>query len=156
MFYCCWDWASLGMEVDAGQHGLWLRGRASPNKIIYFLKADLSALLVSGLSRCVYGCCINQLLNVLSFLLYALFIFKQVRHTCCLLLHVYVHCIACNCLFLYVPHWLSSNARAVIPLVDWHKLTYLVLTCHKTPINQSIFCLTWKLLSVLNIISVNI
>jgi len=25
----------------------------------------------------------------------------------------------------------------VIPLVDWHKLTYLVLTCHKTPINQS-------------------
>jgi len=43
-------------------------------------------------------------------LLYALFIFKQVKHTCCLSLHVYVHCIACNCMFLYVPSWLSSNA----------------------------------------------
>jgi len=43
-------------------------------------------------------------------LLYALFIFKQVRHTCCLSLHVYVQCIACNCMFLYVPRWLSSNA----------------------------------------------
>jgi len=72
-------------------------------------------------------------------LLYALFIFKQVRHTCCLSLHVCVRCIACNCMFLYVPRWLSSNAWASNPpLVDWEKLTYLVLTCHKTPINQSI------------------
>jgi len=66
---------------------------------------------------------------------YALFIFKQVRHACCLSLHVYVHCIACNCMFLYVPRWLSSTPKPVIP---WHKLTYLVLTCRKTPINQSI------------------
>jgi len=37
---------------------------------------------------------------------------------------------------LYVPRWLSSNAWASNP--PWHKLTYLVLTCRKTPINQSI------------------
>jgi len=48
-------------------------------------------------------------------LLYALFIFKHVRHTCCLLLHVYVHCIACNCMLLYVPRWLSSNHWANNP-----------------------------------------
>jgi len=30
------------------------------------------------------------------------------------------------------------NAWASNPLVAWHKLTYLVLTCRKTPINQSI------------------
>jgi len=71
-------------------------------------------------------------------LLYALFIFKQVRHTYCLSLHVYVHCIACNFMFLYVPRWLSSKAWASNPPGRWHKLTYLVLTCRKTPINQSI------------------
>jgi len=61
-------------------------------------------------------------ISILSFthsgscnLLYALFIFKQVIHTCCLSLHVYVHCIACNCVFLYVPRWLSSNAWASNP-----------------------------------------
>jgi len=31
-----------------------------------------------------------------------------------------------------------QTPKPVIPLVDWHKLTYLVLTCRKTPINQSI------------------
>jgi len=31
-----------------------------------------------------------------------------------------------------------QTPEPVIPLVDWHKLAYLVLTCHKTPINQSI------------------
>jgi len=31
-----------------------------------------------------------------------------------------------------------QTLEPVIPLVDWHKLTYLVLTCRKTPINQSI------------------
>jgi len=31
-----------------------------------------------------------------------------------------------------------QTPEPVIPLVDWHKLTYLVLTCRKTPINQSI------------------
>jgi len=46
-------------------------------------------------------------------LLYALFIFKQVRHTCCLSLHMYVHCIACNYIFLYDPRWISSNAWAL-------------------------------------------
>jgi len=45
----------------------------------------------------------------------------------------------CNCMFLYVPRWLSSTPEPVIPLVDWHKLTYLVLTCRKTPINQLMF-----------------
>jgi len=37
--------------------------------------------------------------------------FKQVRHyTCCLSMHAYVHCIAYNCMFSYVPRWISSNA----------------------------------------------
>jgi len=31
-----------------------------------------------------------------------------------------------------------QTPEPVIPLLDWHKLTYLVLTCRKTPINQSI------------------
>jgi len=31
----------------------------------------------------------------------------------------------------------KSTPEPVIPLVDRHKLTYLVLTCRKTPINQS-------------------
>jgi len=31
-----------------------------------------------------------------------------------------------------------QTPEPVIPLVDWHKLTYFVLTCRKTPINQSI------------------
>jgi len=53
-------------------------------------------------------------------------------------LHVYVHCIVFNCILLYVPRWLSSTPEPVIPLVDWHRLTYLVLTCRKTPIKQSI------------------
>jgi len=29
-----------------------------------------------------------------------------------------------------------QTPEQVIPLVDWHKLTYLVLTCRKTPISQ--------------------
>jgi len=31
-----------------------------------------------------------------------------------------------------------QTPEPAIPLVDWHKLTYLVLTCRKTPINQLI------------------
>jgi len=30
-----------------------------------------------------------------------------------------------------------QTPEPIIPLVDWHKLTYFVLTCRKTPINQS-------------------
>jgi len=37
-----------------------------------------------------------------------------------------------------------QTPEPVIPLVDWHKLTYLVLTCRKTPINQSI----WKYVAI--------
>jgi len=85
----------------------------------------------------------------LPILLYALFTFKQVRHTCCLSLHVHVHCIACNCMFLYVPRWLSSKAWASNPLVDGHKFTYLVLTCRKTPINQLYFTVAVKAIDVL-------
>jgi len=53
------------------------------------------------------------------------------------------HATVCFCMFLvgYPQRWASNP-----PLVDWHKLTYLVLTCRKTPINQS----TW-LISSLNI-----
>jgi len=29
-----------------------------------------------------------------------------------------------------------QTSEPVIPLVDWHKLTVLVLTCHETPISQ--------------------
>jgi len=31
------------------------------------------------------------------------------------------------------------------PVVDWHKLTYILLTCRKTPINQSIVKLSVNL-----------
>jgi len=79
-----------------------------------------------------------RFLPILGNLLYALFIFKQVRHTCCLSLHVYVHCIACNCMFCMFLVGYLQTPEPVIPLVVWHKLTYLVLTCRKTPINQSI------------------
>jgi len=75
-------------------------------------------------------------------LLYALFILKQVRHTCCLSLHVYVHCMfivshvtVCFCMFLV---GYPQTPEPVITLVDWHKLTYLVLTCRRTPINHHI------------------
>jgi len=69
-------------------------------------------------------------------LLYALFIFKQVNlfvvaRVCSLYrmqLYVFV------CFSLAILKRLSQKS----PLVDWHKLTYLVLTCRKTPINQSI------------------
>jgi len=37
------------------------------------------------------------------------------------------------CMFLVGYH---QTPEPVIPLVDWYKLTYLVLTCRKTPINQ--------------------
>jgi len=56
-------------------------------------------------------------------LLYALFIFKQVRHTCCLLLHVYVHCIACNCMFLYVP------PQTPEPVISPGRLAQIGLSC---------------------------
>jgi len=39
---------------------------------------------------------------------------------------------------LYVIVGYPQTPEPVIPLVDWHKLTYLVLTCRKTPINQPI------------------
>jgi len=42
-------------------------------------------------------------------------------------------------LFWYVPCWhFLKRLSQLSPLVDWHKLTYLVLFCRKTPINQSI------------------
>jgi len=37
--------------------------------------------------------------------------------------------------YLFILKRLSQ----LIPVVDWHKLTYLVLTCRKTPINQLIY-----------------
>jgi len=43
------------------------------------------------------------------------------------------HATVCFCMFL-VDY--PQTPEPVIPLVDWHKLTYLVLTCRKTPINQ--------------------
>jgi len=45
------------------------------------------------------------------------------------------HATVCFCMFLV---GYPQTPEPVIPLVDWHKLTYLVLTCRKTPINQSI------------------
>jgi len=55
--------------------------------------------------------------------------------------------VACVCslyrmqLYVFVCSWLAILKRQSqqSPLVDWHKLTYLVLTCRKTPINQSKF-----------------
>jgi len=69
-------------------------------------------------------------------LLYALFICKQVRHTCCLSLHVYVHCIACDCMVLYVPCWLSSNAWASNP--PWLIGTNWPILCWRAVKHQSI------------------
>jgi len=63
-------------------------------------------------------------------LLYALFIFKQVRHTCSLSLHG-VHCIACNCMFLFLVGY-PQTPEPVIPLVDWRKLTYLVYSTNQS------------------------
>jgi len=45
------------------------------------------------------------------------------------------HATVCFCMFLV---GYPQTPEPVIPLVDWHKLTYLLLTCRKTPINQSI------------------
>jgi len=45
-------------------------------------------------------------------------------------LHVYVHCIACNCMFLYVPRWLSSNAWASNPP---GRLAQIHLSCVDVP-----------------------
>jgi len=44
----------------------------------------------------------------------------------------------CFCMFLV---GYPQMPEPVIPLVDWQKLTYLVLMCRKTPINQSIILL---------------
>jgi len=52
------------------------------------------------------------------FNLLALFIFKHVRHTCCLSLHVNF---ICNGFVYIVLHWLSLTAGAATPL--WHRLT---------------------------------
>jgi len=46
------------------------------------------------------------------------------------------HATICFCMFLV---GYPQTPEPVIPRVDWHKLTYLVLTCRETPINQSIF-----------------
>jgi len=66
-------------------------------------------------------------------LLYALFIFKQVSVVgrfmfVFIVLHVTVMYI--------VPRWLSSTAWTST-IVEWHKLTYFVLMCHKTLIKQA-------------------
>jgi len=63
-------------------------------------------------------------------LLYALVFCEQVRHTCCLSLLVYVHCIACNCMVLYVPRWLSSMPEPVIPP---GRLAQIDLSCVDVP-----------------------
>jgi hypothetical protein len=68
-------------------------------------------------------------------LLYALFIFKQVRRTCCLSFSVYFHCVIVT-FFWFLSLAILDRLSQLSPLVDWHKLTYLVLTCRKTPINQ--------------------
>jgi len=66
------------------------------------------------------------------FLSFALFIIKQVRHTCCWLLCFYVHCLSCYCFVCIVPRWLSSTSR-YSPQTDWHTLTHVL----QVPNNES-------------------
>jgi len=54
------------------------------------------------------------------------FIFKQVGHTCCFSLHVYVHYIACNCMFLYVP-------QTPEPVIPPGRLAQIDLSCVDVP-----------------------
>jgi len=58
-------------------------------------------------------------------LLYALFIFKQVRHTCCLSLHVYVHCIACTCICFCM--FLVGYPQTTQPLISPGRLAQIYL-----------------------------
>jgi len=43
------------------------------------------------------------------------------------------HATVCFCMLLV---GYPQTSEPLIPLADWHKLTYLVLTCRKIPINQ--------------------
>jgi len=50
-----------------------------------------------------------------------------------MLVFIVSYATVCFCMFL-VDY--PQTPEPVIPLVDWHKLTYLVVTCRNTPINQ--------------------
>jgi len=39
---------------------------------------------------------------------------------------------------MFLVGYPQTPEPVITPGIDWHKLTYLVLTCRKTPINQSI------------------
>jgi len=52
----------------------------------------------------------------------------------CMCMYIVLHATVCFCMFLV---GYPQKPEPVISLVDWHKLTYLVLTCRKTPINQA-------------------
>jgi len=83
---------------------------------------------------------------------------NQANHTCCWSLHVYACLNRVAVRVYFVARWQFSTARmAQIDLIvltgrktpinnqyicfsypaEWHKLTYLVLMCRKTLINQS-------------------
>jgi len=47
----------------------------------------------------------------------------------CMCMFIVLHATLCLCMFLVAYPQTHE-------LLDWHKLTYLVLTCRKTPINQ--------------------
>jgi len=81
----------------------------------------IEKVLHAGLRFLLFGSC-----N----LLYALFIFKQVRHTCCLSLHVYVHFIACNCMFCMFLVGYPQTPEPVIPPV---RLAQIDLSCVDVP-----------------------
>ena len=125
---------------------------------------DCSELISQiGLDWFVYVQCLNWniLLRTVMRLLshsasckqsYALFIIKQVRQyrlsvDCCMFMLIVL-----VWLLLYILHLIGNpeppESVLRIPLVDWYKFllsnwykfTYLVLTYHKTPINQSATC----------------
>jgi len=62
-------------------------------------------------------------------LLYALFIFKQVRHTCCLSLHVFIvsHATICFCMFLV------GYPQTPEPVIPPDRLAQIDLSCVDVP-----------------------